>query len=261
MKYHLIKSTMVASAFALGAIPTSHANGETNPPVPYAFQGTVKLNKPFTTTVTVVSNSVTQNANNVSFSGTVRQGNLAKPQEASPNGVPTTAAVTSSRISNKQILQQVLGTNSISGFTLVYDRPDVLDNGVPAAPIVFAYKSKNPAQLIEIDPSIFDLGIAWTDDGGQLGIEAGVFSGTASLTVNPATLEVATNNPSRNKFSVFTPFTVAFKPSVGSPRFEDGPSTSAAKGIGTLTENRTGISTATANISGYTYGQASLIPK
>lgn len=260
MKSHILKTTLAIGLLSVGSVKPSFANGD----VPYSFQGTVSLASPTTTTITVGTNALTENVNRLSLSGTINQGLAAKPTEAV--SVQTVGKPTRSRIANKQILLQVPGITNASGYTLLYVRPDALDsNDQPAAPQIWAYKkptSKVQGSLIEVDPTIIDLGIAWTDDGGQLGIEAGVFSGTASLTVNPATLEVATNNPSKNKLSIFTPYTLAFTPAAGSPRFEDNvdPETSAAKGIGTLTENNKGIS-GKANVSGYTIGVASVIPK
>lgn len=257
MKSHTLHTVIAAAAVALGSPQTSAADGEL---VPYSFQGTVSLGNPTTTTVTVGTNSLTDNINPLTFSGTINQGQSAKPTSAT--AAQTVAKPTVSRIANKQILLQVPGITNVSGFTLLYVRPNVLEGGQPAAPEIWAYKRKAPVALIKVDPAIIDLGIAWTDDGGQLGIEAGVFSGTASLTVNPATLEVATDNPSKNRLSIFTPYTVAFTPAVGSPRFEDSlvEFKSAARGIGTLTENNKGIS-GRANISGYTFGAAAPIPK
>jgi len=253
MKSHILNTTSAAAALALGSIHSSVANGEF---VPYSFQGTVSLGTPTTTTVTVGTNSLTDNVNPLTLSGTINQGLAAKPTAASP--VQTVAKPTVSRIANKQILFQVLNTtnsSAIKGYSLLYVRPNALDgNDQPAAPEIWAYKKSSPSALVKVDPTIIDLGIAWTDDGGQLGIEAGVFSGPASLTVNPATLEVATDNPSKNKLSIFTPYSVAFTPAANAPRFD------LVQGIGTLTENNKGIS-GRANISGYTIGAASVIPK
>jgi hypothetical protein len=253
MKSQIVNTSIAVAALAFGSIHTSLANGETV--VPYSFQGTVSLGSPSTATITVGTNSLTDNVNPLTLSGTINQGQSAKPTVAGP--AQTVAKPTASRIANKQILLQVLDTTNskaITGYSLLYVRPNTLVDGQPAAPQIWAYKKSSPSDLRKVDPSIIDLGIAWTDDGGQLGIEAGVFSGTASLTVNPATLEVATNNPSKNKLSIFTPYSVAFSPAVASPRFD------LVQGIGTLTENNKGI-TGRANISGYTYGPASVIPK
>jgi hypothetical protein len=254
MKSHILNTSIAVAALAFGSIHTSLANGET-PSVPYSFQGTVSLGTPSTATISVGTNSLTDNVNPLTFSGTINQGQLAKPTAAGPAQSVSKPVV--SRIANKQVLYQVLNTTNssdIKGYSLLYVRPNVLVDGQPAAPQIWAYKKSSPSALIKVNPSIIDLGIAWTDDGGQLGIEAGVFSGTASLTVNPATLEVATNNPSKNRLSIFTPYAVAFTPAANAPRFD------LVQGIGTLTENNKGI-TGRANVSGYTIGPAVSIPK